>query len=78
MPGAYPESTSGTPAPQQTSNLGSTLGTSSTGIPDRTRDATSSTTGPTTGSAMTSDRDHHYGRDAALAGGAAGLAGAGA
>lgn len=77
MPGSYPESISGSPAPQQTSNLGSTLGTSSTGIPDRTRDTTTSTSGPITGSA-TGDKDHHYGRDAALAGGAAGLAGAGA
>lgn len=60
MPGAFPQSRT---------NTYKGANPTSTQIPDRTRDLNESST-------TTGDRDHHYGRDAALAGGAAGLAGA--
>ena len=68
MPGAYPPETP--PVAGGSYQPGSTeYSSQGTGIPDRTR-ATNEPT-PSTG-----DNEHHYGRDAALVGGAAGLGGA--
>lgn len=61
MPGAYPDSSA-----SNTRHVGGTTSQTTSGIPDRTRDNTTTS----------GDREHHHGRDAAIAGGAAGLAGA--